>query len=192
MHSPTSPLHLSHHKQSSHLYFSLLFCVIVNEKTFDCLVIEAKESGHLAELTGCGLPSSLLIYVLDSSSESLSHLSKVAHWKRKKMGEDDTPTKAAVWDDAVQSQTFLDLNAAVSYDGQHTKIFRTCYSFFEQNRHSAVADRRDKTDEPQVKGREELGAVQILDQRVKETLHMEIVKRGCKLEKVRKQNEEKD
>ncbi|KAK2949177.1 hypothetical protein BLNAU_15903 [Blattamonas nauphoetae] len=99
---------------------------------------------------------------------------------------------SAVWDDAVQSQTFLDLNAAVSYDGQHTKIFRTCYSFFEQNRHSAVADRRDKTDEPQVKGREELGAVQILDQRVKETLHMEIVKRGCKLEKVRKQNEEKD
>ncbi|KAK2945949.1 hypothetical protein BLNAU_19093 [Blattamonas nauphoetae] len=211
-------IHIWKYGQSDHVVCRL----IVDEKTLDCLVIEAKESGHLAELTG-----------YDSSSESLSHLNKVAQWKRKKIGEDDTPTKAGaamveppailsmdnatlreaarkreearllcvnadlmeqvangqisksiimsdesntVWDEAVQRQTFLDLNAAVSYAGQHTKIFRTCYSFFEQNRHSAVADRKDKTDEPQVKGREELGVVQILDERVKEALHVEIVK----------------
>ncbi|KAK2941400.1 hypothetical protein BLNAU_23683 [Blattamonas nauphoetae] len=63
-------------------------------------------------------------------------------------------------DDAVQRQTFLDLNAAVSYAGQHTKIFRTCLSF-EQNRHSAVADWKDKKDEPRVKG-ERVGCGPIL------------------------------
>ncbi|KAK2941260.1 hypothetical protein BLNAU_23833 [Blattamonas nauphoetae] len=75
--------------------------------------------------------------------------------------------RGEVVDDAVQRQIFLDLNAAVSNAGQHTKIFRTCYSF-DQNRHSAMADRKDTTDEPQVKGREELDVVQFLSERVKE------------------------
>ncbi|KAK2959808.1 hypothetical protein BLNAU_5297 [Blattamonas nauphoetae] len=39
-----------------------------------------------------------------------------------------------------------------------------------------LADWKDKTDEPQTKGREEFGAVLILDERVKEALPVELVK----------------
>ncbi|KAK2958066.1 hypothetical protein BLNAU_6993 [Blattamonas nauphoetae] len=46
-------IHICKYSQSDHVKCRL----IVDEKTLDCLVIEAKESGHLAELTGydsCG------------------------------------------------------------------------------------------------------------------------------------------
>ncbi|KAK2945654.1 hypothetical protein BLNAU_19388 [Blattamonas nauphoetae] len=140
-------IHICKYSQSDHVKCRL----IVDEKTLDCLVIEAKESGHLAELTGYGGT------VEEEEYRRGRHTDEG--------GEEEE--RGEVVDDAVQRQIFLDLNAAVSNAGQHTKIFRTCYSF-DQNRHSAMADRKDTTDKPQVKGREELDVVQFLSERVKE------------------------